>query len=133
MSCLDVLCRSVLSPRSIKDKRDREPLQAATSVADINFPPGRPSADNIQSVCRFGKLRPLYLPRCLPSTGYGWLARQSKAVNRLEKGFKHCCKGKKDVLSCADGKVRMRQTFRTGDFSNLGTANSLNTFLDCLV
>ncbi|XP_062321999.1 extracellular matrix protein 1-like isoform X2 [Osmerus eperlanus] len=98
--------RSVLAPRSIKDKRDRELLRATTQAADINFPPGRPSADNIQSVCRFGKLRPLYLPRCLPSTGYGWLARQSKAVNRLEKGFKHCCKGKKDVLPCADGKWR---------------------------
>ncbi|XP_046906139.1 extracellular matrix protein 1-like isoform X2 [Hypomesus transpacificus] len=98
--------RSVLGPRSIKDDRPREPLRATTQAADINFPPGRPSTDNIQSVCRFGKLRPLYLPRCLPSTGYGWLARQSKAVNRLEKGFKHCCKGKKEVLACADGKWR---------------------------
>ncbi|XP_036395120.1 extracellular matrix protein 1 [Megalops cyprinoides] len=75
-------------------------------VPGFNFPPGRPTSSNIKWVCRLRKMRPRYNPKCLPSNAYGWLARQSKTINRLEKGLKQCCKGKNEVLACADGKWR---------------------------
>lgn len=75
---------------------------------DISFPPGRPTADAIESLCHNPKLRPLYTVKCLPGVGYEWLARQAKAVNRIEKGFKQCCKKKRDVLNCADQKVELQ-------------------------
>lgn len=89
----------LVGPRSLRS-------QESDRVVDINFPPGRPTASNIRMVCKTRKLRPRYNPGCLPRRGYGWLARQSKAINRLEKGLKRCCKGKKDVLACADEKWR---------------------------
>ncbi|KAK5862293.1 hypothetical protein PBY51_017704 [Eleginops maclovinus] len=73
---------------------------------DFNFPPGRPSADNIESLCRDQKLRPLYKVNCLPNSGYELIARQAKTINRVEKGFKQCCKKKQGVLDCADQKWR---------------------------
>ncbi|KAF1387926.1 hypothetical protein PFLUV_G00084980 [Perca fluviatilis] len=73
---------------------------------DIRFPPGRPTADVIESLCRDQKLRPLYKANCMPGEGYKWVARQAKAINRIEKGFKQCCKKKQDVLNCADLKWR---------------------------
>ncbi|KAJ8398518.1 hypothetical protein AAFF_G00427730 [Aldrovandia affinis] len=84
------------APRSPKRKITREP--------DIRFPPGRPTSSNIGLVCRLRKLRPRYSAKCLPSTGYGWLARQLKAINRMEKGIKQCCKGQNEVLACTVGK-----------------------------
>lgn len=95
-------------PRAVRGKKKKKPLPPTTRDADISFPPGRPTATNIQSICSFRKLRPLYLTKCLPRKGYGWLVRQSKAVNRVERAFKQCCKGKQEgqqeVLSCAEGK-----------------------------
>lgn len=90
------------APRAFR----REPA----SIPDIHFPPGRPTSSNIKLVCKLRKLRPRYVASCLPRGGYGWLARQSKAINRLERGLKRCCKGKKDVLACADEKVTIRAT-----------------------
>ncbi|KAG5270824.1 hypothetical protein AALO_G00172710 [Alosa alosa] len=81
-------------------------LRRESSVPDISFPPGRPTSSNIKWVCKLRKLRPRYVASCLPRGGYGWLARQSKAINRLERGLKRCCKGKKEVLACADEKWR---------------------------
>uniref|UniRef100_A0A8C4Z954 Extracellular matrix protein 1b n=1 Tax=Gadus morhua TaxID=8049 RepID=A0A8C4Z954_GADMO len=83
------------------------PLRCTEAVPlSISFPPARPMADDIKSVCIHHKLRPFYDLRCLPRRGYGWLVRQTKAVNRLERGFKQCCKRKQEVLECADGKWR---------------------------
>ncbi|XP_017280422.1 extracellular matrix protein 1-like isoform X2 [Kryptolebias marmoratus] len=76
-------------------------------IADINFPPGRPTKENIDSLCDNQMLRPLYTTKCLPSSGYKLLARQVKTINRLEKGFKHCCRVKVRALSCAKLKWRM--------------------------
>lgn len=76
----------------------------SSHVPDITFPPARPTASNIRHVCQLRKHRPRYIPSCLPRGGFGWLARQSKSVNRLERGLKRCCKGKKKVLACADEK-----------------------------
>uniref|UniRef100_A0A8C9YB32 Extracellular matrix protein 1b n=1 Tax=Sander lucioperca TaxID=283035 RepID=A0A8C9YB32_SANLU len=73
---------------------------------NIHFPPGRPTADVIESLCRNQKLRPIYKANCLSGEGYQWVVRQAKAINRIEKGFKQCCKKKQDVLNCADLKWR---------------------------
>ncbi|XP_062395146.1 extracellular matrix protein 1 [Sardina pilchardus] len=86
------------APRTLRGEK--------TIVPDISFPPGRPTSSNIKWVCKLRKLRPRYVTSCLPRGGYGWLARQSKAFNRLERGLKRCCKGKKEVLACADEKWR---------------------------
>nr|XP_020462894.1 extracellular matrix protein 1-like [Monopterus albus] len=83
-------------------KNERKP---STSQNTFNFPPGRPTTDTIEPLCHNQKLRPLYNVKCLPSSGYELLARQAKTINRLEKGFRQCCK-KPDVLSCADQKWR---------------------------
>ncbi|XP_038567371.1 extracellular matrix protein 1-like isoform X1 [Micropterus salmoides] len=73
---------------------------------DITFPPGRPTADTIESLCGNQKLRPLYTVKCLPGLDYEWLAHQAKAINRIEKAFKQCCRKKQGVLNCADQKWR---------------------------
>ncbi|XP_053350990.1 extracellular matrix protein 1 [Clarias gariepinus] len=73
----------------------------------IGFPPGRPNSYNIGPICVFHKKRPRYLINCLPRTGFDWFARQLKAVNFMEKGFGRCCKEKKDIQACAEGKWKM--------------------------
>ncbi|XP_064209604.1 extracellular matrix protein 1 [Anguilla rostrata] len=87
--------RTDLEPREFRED---------PKVPDIRFPPGRPTSSNIRMICDLHKIRPRYDLKCLPSDRYGWLARQSKAINRLEKGIKQCCKGQDEVLACADGK-----------------------------
>ncbi|KAF7669735.1 hypothetical protein LDENG_00146930 [Lucifuga dentata] len=94
-------CQDTASSRG---KKQKKPLPSPPQNVDISFPPGRPTAADIESLCRYRKLRPHYNLKCLPHKGYGWLARQSKTINRVEKGFKQCCKRKQDVLACADGK-----------------------------
>ncbi|XP_052002532.1 extracellular matrix protein 1-like [Xyrauchen texanus] len=85
----------VASPRALKK---------TTGVPDINFPLGRPDSSNIALICAHRKIRPRYTPNCLPRTGYGLLAHQSKAINVLEKEFTQCCKEKNGVQRCAERK-----------------------------
>ncbi|XP_035769841.1 extracellular matrix protein 1-like isoform X1 [Neolamprologus brichardi] len=73
-------------------------------AADISFPPGRPTADTIESMCHNQRLRPVYSIKCLPRSGYEMVALQAKTINLIEKGFKSCCKNKKTKLNCADQK-----------------------------
>ncbi|KAJ8354709.1 hypothetical protein SKAU_G00222760 [Synaphobranchus kaupii] len=89
-------CQRSLVPRGSKVKITNE------LKPDISFPPGRPTSDNIGLVCTLRKLRPRYHLKCLPSNAYGWLGRQSKAINRMEKAIKQCCKGQNEVLACVD-------------------------------
>ncbi|KAG7282149.1 hypothetical protein CRUP_034896, partial [Coryphaenoides rupestris] len=96
--------RSPQTPRSATGKIQKKIPDSAN--VSISFPPARPTADDIQSVCAYRKLRPFYDVKCLPRKGYGWLVRQAKAVNRVERGFKQCCKRQPEVLECADGKWR---------------------------
>lgn len=92
----------VAAPRAMR----RKPIR----IPDIDFPPGRPTSSNIKLVCKLRKVRPRYVASCIPRGGYGWLARQSKSINRLERGLKRCCKEKENVLACADEKVITRTT-----------------------
>ncbi|XP_077382668.1 extracellular matrix protein 1 [Festucalex cinctus] len=82
------------------------PQQSGSQKSEINFPPGRPSVYNVESLCRNQKQRPLYSVKCLPRTGYELLAHQAKIINRIEKGYKQCCKKNQDVLVCAEQKWR---------------------------
>ncbi|XP_056090896.1 extracellular matrix protein 1 [Rhinichthys klamathensis goyatoka] len=73
-------------------------------VLDFNFPPGRPDSSNIEQICTHHKIRPRYFTKCLPCTGYGWLVRQSKAINLLEREYNQCCQEKKGERHCAEKK-----------------------------
>lgn len=96
-----------MAPKSVRGNRRKKVKEPSSSLkVDINFPPGRPHPDTINSLCKYQKLRPLYAVKCLPGQDYGWLARQAKTVNRIEKGFKRCCKVNRNVLKCADDKVK---------------------------
>ncbi|XP_029360283.1 extracellular matrix protein 1 [Echeneis naucrates] len=97
--------RAVMSLSGVRGKRRsiaRNPL--TSQEVDINFPPGRPTADTIESLCATQNQRPRYSVKCLPRAGYELLARQAKTINRMEKGFKQCCRKKKGVLNCAEQK-----------------------------
>ncbi|XP_059195732.1 extracellular matrix protein 1-like [Centropristis striata] len=99
--------RTVMTPYSVRQSRKKKKVKSpASQKVDISFPPGRPTADNIESLCRDQNLRPLYKVNCLPKSGYELLTRQARTINRVEKGFKKCCKKKKNVLNCADHKWR---------------------------
>lgn len=79
-------------------------MEPPNQKTDINFPPGRPTEDSIQSLCRNQILRPVYNVECMPGAGYQWLVHQAKTINRMEKGFKQCCK-LENRLNCAEQKV----------------------------
>lgn len=79
---------------------------AAPQKVDMSFPPGRPTSDTIEALCRNQKRRPLYKTNCPMGARHEHLARQAKTINRIETGFKHCCKRKQAALDCADQKVR---------------------------
>ncbi|XP_037532879.1 extracellular matrix protein 1 [Nematolebias whitei] len=98
--------RNQMTPLSLRATETTEEIPSTSQNADIHFPPGRPSADNIDSVCANQKLRPLYTTKCLSHSGNELLARQVKTINRLEKGFKRCCKQKNGASACADKKWR---------------------------
>lgn len=90
--------KAVLQPRGAHGSQ--------LDLPKLSFPPGRPSPSNLRNACKLRKLRPWYPPKCLPSSGYGWFLRQSKAINRMEAELKKCCKGGTEVLKCADSKWR---------------------------
>uniref|UniRef100_A0A3Q4AJU5 Extracellular matrix protein 1b n=1 Tax=Mola mola TaxID=94237 RepID=A0A3Q4AJU5_MOLML len=110
-------CQRGTLTTNLKGNKGKKVKTLSTSQKiDINFPPGRPTADNIESICQNQKLRPLYSVKCLPRSDYEWLTRQAKTINRIEKGFKQCCKKKMGMLSCADRKwLEEFKKFCTGE------------------
>lgn len=92
--------------RSNKHQEKKRKQPPSSQKASINFPPGRPTADNVESLCQNQKLRPLYSVKCLAGPHYKLLTRQTKSMNRIEKGFKQCCKKKQGVLECVEQKVK---------------------------
>ncbi|KAM6936387.1 extracellular matrix protein 1 [Lycodopsis pacificus] len=99
--------RTVMTLQGVRgNRRKMEKKPSAPRKVNMSFPHGRPTADTIETLCRDRKQRPLYKVNCLTGVGYEWLARQAKTINRIEKGFKHCCKQKQGVLNCADQKWR---------------------------
>lgn len=98
-------CQSTASTEQL-GVRGNSGQTSTSQTAGLNFPPGRPTAASVESLCDNRSLRPLYNIKCLPSSGYEMLALQAKTINRVEKRFKQCCKKKQDVLTCADQKWR---------------------------
>lgn len=81
----------------------QEPPLSGTIVL---FPPGKPTTDNLQGICKNRSLRPHYELSSLPSPGYSYLRRQAVAVNSLESLYGRCCESygtQEDslTLSCA--------------------------------
>ncbi|XP_067831981.1 extracellular matrix protein 1-like [Heptranchias perlo] len=66
----------------------------------INFPPGEPNQHNILNICRLKKFRPRYSLKSLPKSGYSWLIRRAKIINRIESGYTKCCK-RPNAWTCA--------------------------------
>lgn len=94
---------TVVTPHNIRAKAGKREMKTPTTSlkVDLTFPPAEPTDSNIESLCRNQKLRPLYSIKCLAGLGYDLVARQAKTSNRLEKGFKQCCKNKQNALPCA--------------------------------
>lgn len=67
------------------------------------FPPGRPSADNLNQICLPDRQPVLYGPWNLPQTGYSHLSRQGETLNLLETGYSRCCRCQSTThrLECA--------------------------------
>ncbi|XP_013884987.1 extracellular matrix protein 1 [Austrofundulus limnaeus] len=99
-------CSRDVSVTPVSQRANRGAVEKTQPTPNINFPPGRPSAENIDSLCGNQMLRPLYTTKCLPRSGNKLLARQVNTINRLEVGFKRCCQLKNGALNCADLKWR---------------------------
>lgn len=95
-----IFYRPVVTPHSFRE----HPNMKDENVS--NFPLGRPTPDNIEALCQNKKLRPLYSVNCLAGPQNKLLAQQAKSINRMERGFKVCCKNKQEVLNCAEQKVK---------------------------
>ncbi|XP_054854629.1 extracellular matrix protein 1 [Eublepharis macularius] len=83
------------------------------------FPPGRPSLSNIDSICTEGRRKASYGPWNLPSTGFSHLSRQGEALNSLEAGLSQCCQLPEDrKLSCSQTSwSHVLEQFCTTEFS----------------
>ncbi|KAM3824915.1 extracellular matrix protein 1 [Vipera latastei] len=70
-----------------------------------DFPPGRPSLDNLEALCSVGRRKPSYGPWNLPQTSFSHLSRQGEALNQLEVQFTRCCRlAQEQKLSCASNE-----------------------------
>ncbi|KAM6167805.1 extracellular matrix protein 1 [Erethizon dorsatum] len=67
------------------------------------FPPGRPSADNLNQICLLDRQPVVYGPWNLPQSGFSHLSRQGETLNLLETGYSRCCRCQSTTnrLECA--------------------------------
>ncbi|XP_068778129.1 extracellular matrix protein 1 isoform X2 [Struthio camelus] len=63
------------------------------------FPPGEPTAANIGNICRLRKFRPVYGPGAFPPSGFGAAKSRARALARLERDYKTCCRA--ESVECA--------------------------------
>ncbi|XP_028986204.1 extracellular matrix protein 1-like [Betta splendens] len=59
----------------------------------VQFPLGRPTSDNLQSICANGDRRPRYPKSYFPSSGFSGQGRKGSSVNKAEAWFSICCNG----------------------------------------
>ncbi|XP_043935845.1 extracellular matrix protein 1 [Protopterus annectens] len=93
---------SYIAPRGFIPNSECVGFSGCGSVPpELDFPPGHPSANNIENICLYGSKRPTYGQDSLPLTGMSHLRRQGNAINQIEAGFANCCL-KPDKLKCAE-------------------------------
>ncbi|XP_069041055.1 extracellular matrix protein 1 isoform X2 [Lepisosteus oculatus] len=95
-SSLPALAAAVPEPRAFTEAQG----------GALGFPPGRPSAANIGLACRLRKFRLTAWSQCPLGAAPGRLDRRLEALRQLEAALKPCCKGKRDLVECADKKWR---------------------------
>ncbi|XP_078733891.1 extracellular matrix protein 1 [Lampetra fluviatilis] len=76
------------------------PHELAPSVPAVDFPAGRPSVENLESVCRAGRPN-LRAGVRAPASGHGWLVRRLDSLRRLERALERCCGRSRGQLRCA--------------------------------
>ncbi|XP_051526387.1 extracellular matrix protein 1-like [Myxocyprinus asiaticus] len=72
-----------------------------------DFPPARPSLNNLNAICLHGNGRSRYPASYFPPSGYAYARRAGKAINRVEAWFSDCCfggvaQGNEQILCCAN-------------------------------
>nr|XP_033780392.1 extracellular matrix protein 1 [Geotrypetes seraphini] len=83
----------------------------------IDFPPGRPTEENIHHICSSSRIKSNYGSHNLPQSGFGYLWRQGSALNELEQGFTDCCL-QNERLGCAQSLWQeVLDQFCTEEFS----------------
>ncbi|CAL8298012.1 unnamed protein product [Lota lota] len=73
----------------------------------VEFPPARPTANLLYSICAYSSSRLRYPPRYFPSSGVSHFRRCGKAIDRLESWYTACCTGQMTqenthILCCAE-------------------------------
>ncbi|CAL8364802.1 unnamed protein product [Arctogadus glacialis] len=72
----------------------------------VEFPPARPTANLLHSICTESSHRLRYPPGYFPRSGFSHLRRCGKAVDRVESWYIACCAGQtmenNHVLCCAE-------------------------------
>ena len=75
----------------------------------VEFPPARPTANLLHSICTESRHRLRYPPGYFPRSGFSHLRRCGKAVDRVESWYTECCTSQtmenNHVLCCAEQAV----------------------------
>ncbi|XP_060117219.1 extracellular matrix protein 1 [Heteronotia binoei] len=90
---------SAFAPRGLKPSGRGRPRYPSNLP---EFPPGRPTLGNLNSICAEERQGAAYGPWNLPSTGFSHLSRQGEALNDLESSMGQCCQLAEDKkLDCS--------------------------------
>ncbi|XP_029436550.1 extracellular matrix protein 1 [Rhinatrema bivittatum] len=96
---------SVLVPRGKRPEskcKGKRPCGGQAPMREnlAEFPPGRPTENNIDNICLSSRVKSNYGMHNLPRSGFGHLSRQGETINQMEAGFSECCL-QTEKLSCA--------------------------------
>lgn len=88
----------------------------------VQFPPSRPTANNLQAICLNGDRRPRYSDSYFPASGFGQQRQRAKAVNNLEAWYGKCCEdyqtgNSEQTLCCATQAVSFSAAFKSSGVS----------------
>ncbi|CAL8294934.1 unnamed protein product [Merluccius merluccius] len=73
----------------------------------VEFPPARPTAELLHSICEYSSHRLRYPPGYFPRSGVSHFRRCGRAIDRLESWYTACCTGQitqdyTQTLCCAE-------------------------------
>ena len=74
----------------------------------VEFPPARPMAELLHSICEYSSHRLRYPPGYFPRSGVSHFRRCGRAIDRLESWYTTCCTGQMTqdyTLCCAEQAV----------------------------